>query len=80
MPVQPIVFFDVMDTLVHNPFYEEIPAFLGMSLRELLRAKHPTSWAEFERGEILEAEYLRRLFADERRFDTEGFLAAVRNA
>jgi hypothetical protein len=36
---QPAVFFDVMDTLVHNPFYQEIPAFFGMSLDELRRVK-----------------------------------------
>jgi FMN hydrolase / 5-amino-6-(5-phospho-D-ribitylamino)uracil phosphatase len=77
---QPAVFFDVMDTLVHNPFYQEIPAFFGMSLDELLRVKHPTSWVEFERGEIPEAEYLRRMFADERPYAAEAFLASVKGA
>jgi FMN hydrolase / 5-amino-6-(5-phospho-D-ribitylamino)uracil phosphatase len=77
---QPVVFFDVMDTLVHNPFYQEIPAFFGMSLDELLRVKHPTSWVEFERGEIPETEYLRRMFADERTYDAAPFLAAVKSA
>jgi HAD superfamily hydrolase (TIGR01509 family) len=75
-----VVFFDVMDTLVHNPFYQEIPAFFGMSLDNLLRVKHPTSWVEFERGEIPESEYLRRMFADERSYDTAAFLAAVKGA
>ena len=69
-----------MDTLVHNPFFKEIPAFFEMTHAELLRVKHPTSWVEFERGEISEAEYLRRMFTDERKFDAKGFLAAVRNA
>ena len=77
---QPAVFFDVMDTLVHNPFYQEIPAFFGMSLDELLRVKHPTSWVEFERGEIPESEYLRRMFADERPYAAEAFLASVKGA
>jgi HAD superfamily hydrolase (TIGR01509 family) len=77
---QPVIFFDVMDTLVHNPFYEEIPAFFGMSLDDLLRVKHPTSWVEFERGEIPETEYLRRMFTDERPYDAASFLAAVRSA
>jgi HAD superfamily hydrolase (TIGR01509 family) len=77
---QPAVFFDVMDTLVHNPFYQEIPAFFGMSLDELIRVKHPTSWVEFERGEIPESEYLRRMFADERSYAAAAFLASVREA
>src|SRR5215472_10436064 len=76
----PIVFFDVMDTLVHNPFYQEIPAFFGMWHQELLRVKHPTSWVEFERGEISQAEYLRRMFADERPYASEAFLATVKGA
>ena len=80
MAEQPVVFFDVMDTLVHNPFYQEIPAFFGISLDELLSVKHPTSWVEFERGEIPETEYLRRMFADERLYDIAAFLAAVRGA
>ena len=69
-----------MDTLVHNPFYQEILAFFGMSHQELLRVKHPTSWVEFERGEISQAEYLRRKFADERLYASEAFLAAVKEA
>jgi FMN phosphatase YigB (HAD superfamily) len=76
----PVVFFDVMDTLVHNPFYQEIPAFFGMSLAELLHVKHPTSWVEFERGEIPESEYLRRMFADGRPYAATAFLASVRDA
>ena len=79
MTDHPVVFFDVMDTLVHNPFYQEIPAFFGMSLDELLRVKHPTSWAEFERGEIPESEYLRRMFTDERPYAAGAFLASVRD-
>jgi HAD superfamily hydrolase (TIGR01509 family) len=77
--VQPVIFFDVMDTLVHNPFFEEIPTFFGMTHAELVGIKHPTSWVEFERGEIPETEYLRRMFADERQFDASAFLAAVRD-
>ena len=76
----PLIFFDVLDTLVHNPFYREIPAFFGMTLPELLAAKHPTSWVEFELGQISEAEYLRRMFRDERQYDTAAFRATVRGA
>jgi HAD superfamily hydrolase (TIGR01509 family) len=78
MAAAPLIFFDVLDTLVQNPFYREIPAFFGLTLSELQSCKHPTSWLEFERGEIPEAEYLRRMFADERQFDSSAFLTAVR--
>ena len=48
----PILLFDIMDTLVRDPFYEDVPAFFGMSLKELIDCKHPTAWAEFEKGLI----------------------------
>ena len=63
---------DVMSTLVHDPFHVEVPAFLGMTLEELLEAKHPTLWAEFERAEIDERELLARFFVDHRSFDGPG--------
>jgi HAD superfamily hydrolase (TIGR01509 family) len=78
MPAPPVVFFDVLDTLVQNPFYREIPAFFGLTLSELRSSRHPTSWLEFECGEIPEAEYLRRMFADGRQFDSGAFLTEVR--
>ena len=56
--------FDVMSTLVYDPFMVDLPAFLGMSFDELLASKHPTAWMEFERGEIDEATYLDKFFAD----------------
>ncbi|KAH1234986.1 Flavin mononucleotide hydrolase 1, chloroplatic [Glycine max] len=46
----PILLFDIMDTLVRDPFYQDVPAFFGMSLKELIDCKHPTAWIEFEKG------------------------------
>ena len=63
---------DVMSTLVHDPFHVEVPAFLGMTLEELLEAKHPTLWAAFERAEIDEEELFARFFRDRRAFDGQG--------
>ena len=63
---------DVMSTLVHDPFHIEVPAFLGMTLEQLLEAKHPTLWAEFERNEIDEGELFARFFRDGRAFDGPG--------
>src|SRR4051812_10951651 len=77
---RPVILFDVMDTLVHNPFFKEIPAFFGLTLQEMLRRKHPTVWVEFEKGLIEESEYLRRMFADGSRFDEAGFRTCVATA
>ena len=62
----PVLLLDVMGTLVYDPFYVEVPAFLGTTLEELLAAKHPTAWARFETGEIDEARMLREFFRDAR--------------
>ncbi len=74
------ILFDVMGTLVHDPFHHEIPAFFGMSLRELIAAKHPSAWVAFEHGELTEAELYACFFADGRAFDSTAFGATVRAA
>ena len=78
--MKPVLLFDVMDTLVYNPFNREIPEFFGLSQAELLAQKHPTAWIRFETGEIDESEYLRIYFADGRKFDHSEFLRHVRKA
>lgn len=75
-----VLLLDVMGTLVHDPFYREIPAFFGMSLPELIEAKHPSSWLEFELGQIDESELARRFFADERPVDLPKLKAALLQA
>jgi hypothetical protein len=50
----PVLLFDVMGTIVRDPFFEEIPAFFGLSMKELLVVKHPTAWMEFESGQVTE--------------------------
>ena len=74
------ILFDVMDTLVRDPFRDVIPAFFGLSLEELLAVKHPSAWVEFERGERDGASFLRDFFTDGRSFDHEGFEGAVKAA
>jgi HAD superfamily hydrolase (TIGR01509 family) len=66
---RPALLVDVLGTLVHDPFYVEVPRALGMTLQELLRVKHPTAWVEFELGRLTEEEFLPRFFADGRDFD-----------
>uniref|UniRef100_A0A7N0VIR7 Uncharacterized protein n=1 Tax=Kalanchoe fedtschenkoi TaxID=63787 RepID=A0A7N0VIR7_KALFE len=68
----PVLLFDIMDTLVRDPFYEDVPAFFRMSMKELLECKHPTAWIEFEKGQISEMELARKFFKDGRHFDLEG--------
>ncbi len=73
----PIVLFDVMDTLVHDPFRNEMPAFFGTDLAGMMRDKHPRAWIEFELAERDEADFLRSFFADGRDFDHDAFRRVV---
>jgi FMN hydrolase / 5-amino-6-(5-phospho-D-ribitylamino)uracil phosphatase len=54
---------------VKDPFYEHMPPHFGMTFKELLAAKHPTTWLEFERGDINEDVALSRFWADGRAVD-----------
>lgn len=62
---------DVMDTLVHDPFYEEVLDFFQMELDELFAVKSKTAYLDFERGRIDEAEFARTYFLDGRPLDVE---------
>ena len=62
-----------MGTLVRDPFFEEMPAFFGLSLKELLDVKHPRAWVDFEHGHIDEAECMGSFFLDKREFDVAAF-------
>lgn len=76
----PVLLFDVMGTLVHDPFFVEVPAFFGTDLRTLVDVKHPTSWVDFELGTIDEDTLGRTFFANERRLDVAGLKAAMVDA
>lgn len=75
-----ILLLDIMGTVVHEPFVEDMPRFFGMTLDELIEAKHPDLWLRFERGEIENDEFLRGFFADGRDYDRSGFVRCVRDA
>lgn len=72
-----IILWDLMDTLVSDPFFEQMPEFFGLSLEELLAQKHPTAWVEFERGAIDEAQLAAKFFRDGRSFDLAAFKAHI---
>ncbi|XP_058093975.1 flavin mononucleotide hydrolase 1, chloroplatic [Magnolia sinica] len=74
----PILLFDVMDTIVRDPFYQDIPAFFGMPFKELLEMKHPTAWLEFEEGLIDEMDLAKKFFKDGRPLDVEGLKECMR--
>jgi HAD superfamily hydrolase (TIGR01509 family) len=78
--MRPIVLWDVMSTLVHDPFYVEMPEFFGLSFEALLQSLKPGPWVEFELGQRTEDSFLNDFFADGRDFDRAGFVHAVRSA
>lgn len=75
-----ILLFDVMDTLVYNPFNLEVPAFFGLSSAALVEQKDVSAWEQFELGQIDEGEYFRRYFHDGRTFDQSKFRQMMRTA
>ena len=72
-----VLLLDVMSTLVHEPFLEEVPAFLGRSLGELRRELSIDAWVDFECGRIDEATFAARFFRDGRAWDYEGLVAML---
>uniref|UniRef100_A0A6U1GNL7 Uncharacterized protein n=1 Tax=Tetraselmis chuii TaxID=63592 RepID=A0A6U1GNL7_9CHLO len=70
--------FDVMDTVVRDPFYKHMPAHFNMTFKELLAAKHPSAWLEFEKGRISQDEFELSFFADGRSYDREGLRHRMR--
>jgi FMN hydrolase / 5-amino-6-(5-phospho-D-ribitylamino)uracil phosphatase len=75
------VVFDLMGTLLADPFREALEAGTGMGMRELLAVKNPDAWPAFERAEIDEAEFVRRFFTAggaERTLDIDAFHRARR--
>ncbi len=56
MRIQAIA-FDVMDTLLSDPFREALLAATGLELAELARRRDAAVYPAFERGELSEAEY-----------------------
>ncbi|MDY7095861.1 MAG: HAD-IA family hydrolase [Acidobacteriota bacterium] len=76
-PIPQVLLLDVMGTLVHDPSYREGLDFLGLSLEEFLAAADREAWGAFERGEIDEEAYFRRMFMDRRPVDGDGLRQAL---
>ena len=52
--------FDVMSTLIYDPFFVDVPRAFGVSLKEFLKDKNRYAWIDFESGSIDEQEFARR--------------------
>lgn len=70
---RPIILWDLMDTLVSDPFFTHMAGFFGLTFDELLAQKHPSAWGKFELGVLSEAEMFAQFFKDGRAFDGDAF-------
>ena len=52
-----VLLFDVMSTLVYDPFPTEMLAFFGLTLPQMTAQRHPTAWVDFESGKLGEDEF-----------------------
>ena len=75
------IYFDLMGTVIFDPYVDALKAGTGMAVLEAHRFKDPQSWPDFELGLIDEAEFIRRFWVAEeqdRPFDIDAFHAARR--
>lgn len=79
-PLQPLVLFDVMDTLILDPFFKSMHAdvFGCDSMEQLFALKDPSTFVDFERGAISEAECMSRYFLDRRPIEAGAVRAYLR--
>jgi HAD superfamily hydrolase (TIGR01509 family) len=75
-----VILWDVMDTLVRDPFFTHMAGFFGLSFEELLARKHRTTWVDFEVGKTDERGLYERFFADGTPIDGPRFKQHVRDA
>ena len=78
--MKPILLWDIMDTLVRDPFFTHMAGFLGLSFEELLARKHPTAWRDFELGKLDERALYASFFSDGSPIDGPGLKRCMRDA
>lgn len=74
--------FDLMGTVVYDPYIEALEAATGMDVRSAAAVRDPQAWPDFEIGAIDEREFVRRFFAGSapgQRFDMDAFHRVRRN-
>ncbi|MFO8075107.1 MAG: HAD family hydrolase [Actinomycetota bacterium] len=67
------VFFDLMGTVLADPYREALGAATGLGLERLVRRRDPSAWPAFERGAIDEETFAERFFLDGTRLDLATF-------
>lgn len=68
----PVIVSDVLDTLVLDPFYNGMANHFNFdTLQQLIDAKTPQTWVDFERGRIDENQLARSFFKDSRPVDLD---------
>ncbi len=67
MPRIGLIAFDLLDTVVIDPFYTEIPKLFDLPIEEVVKILSSETWIAFETGRIDEATYLRRVFREQAR-------------
>ena len=75
------VLFDLMGTVIYDPYREALTAAVPMDISEAFRARDPQCWPDFELGVIDETEFVRRFFPEAAGgavFDIVAFNAARR--
>jgi FMN hydrolase / 5-amino-6-(5-phospho-D-ribitylamino)uracil phosphatase len=75
-----VILWDVMDTLVRDPFFTHMPAFFGHSFDGLVERLRRGTWVEFELGRLDEAELYANFFADGTPIDGPGLKRCMRDA
>jgi HAD superfamily hydrolase (TIGR01509 family) len=75
-----LILWDVLDTLVRDPFFTHMAEFFGLSFEQLLKEKHPTAWGEFELNKLDEEQLFASFFRDGRPIDGAGFKRYVADA
>lgn len=63
-PMVAALLFDLMGTVVYDPYREALEAATGLGLADAHHIKDPDSWPLFETGVIDETEFVRRFFSD----------------
>jgi FMN hydrolase / 5-amino-6-(5-phospho-D-ribitylamino)uracil phosphatase len=75
-----VILWDIMDTLVRDPFFTHMPGFFGQSFEGLVRQLQPGTWVEFELGKLNELEFFARFFKDGSPIDGPGLKRCMAEA
>ncbi|HET8933280.1 MAG TPA: HAD-IA family hydrolase [Polyangiales bacterium] len=75
-----VILWDIMDTLVRDPFFTHMPGFFGQSFEGLVQKLQPGTWVEFELGKLNELEFFARFFRDRSPIDGPGLKRCMAQA